>query len=198
MPKPRLVSISVSPVETDWRVDLEEFDGTQARFSAITFTDIRARAIAHGADWHTVPEGTAATEASDFATKLGVQYGLCVQWFDAEGNGTSVMVPNDRSYVAPNATVYVVWGPTADWADGTGPLSWHLSRADARRAMYDRQREDREFVEDTIRESGDSSVPWPYPGSYWVDDTSRLSSYDIDTKTRLEGRDAVLEWLNQN
>lgn len=61
-----------------------------------------------------------------------------------------------------NDIVYVVWGPTAEWADGSGPLGWFVSREDAEQYIED----EKAFLKD----EGFLDM-WPYNVvDFWIEE----------------------------
>lgn len=60
------------------------------------------------------------------------------------------------------STIYVVWGPTAEWGDGSGPLAYFLAREDAEGYIADERRDaiDRaaEIPADYWRETPDENA----------------------------------------
>ena len=108
--------------------------------------------------------------------------------------------------------IFVVWGPTAEWGDGSGPLAYFLERETAESYIADERREaiDRadEIPEDYWRETPDadadaygracSILGWPLTVADYGIETANLDAVlsDSDYRGDSEDADAVLEFLN--
>lgn len=116
------------------------------------------------------------TDAEDFVRTVSHRHGIAVQYIDRNGRGTAVSIPDDVSYVSPDAVVYLVQHPSYETYGAA------FSRRDA-----DRMRADE--VRDAIE--ADASMA----RDYYVTETS-VSALEVPHEVRLCGRSAVLEYLH--
>lgn len=54
----------------------------------------------------------------------------------------------------PETPIWVVWGPTAEWGDGSGPLSAYFDEDGAKSDILSREAGDKEYIADVRREAG--------------------------------------------
>jgi hypothetical protein len=67
------------------------------------------------------------------------------------------------------AHVFIVWGPTAEWGDGRGPLATFLSAEQAALYMADEISSVSEMIAEFTADG--EPAPWPYsadPGDFYV------------------------------
>lgn len=72
----------------------------------------------------------------------------------------------DRSMegrIGPDTPVWVVWGPTAEWGDGDGPLSYWLTESTAESDKRSFEIRDEEYIADIRRDSNDPEYDGGWP-----------------------------------
>lgn len=91
-----------------------------------------------------------------------------------------------------NDIVYVVWGPTAEWSDGSGPLAYFAYRESAEQFIED----ERKFLE----EEGLDQV-WPYTVvGWWIEEKTvgeLVSDGALSTDEAKEPIEDIIMFLNE-
>lgn len=90
--------------------------------------------------------------------------------------------------LTPDSPVFIVHGPTAEWADGTGPLAFFLEHPMAESFITD---ERRSLAEDDLLER------WPYNFRDYDIEVSTLGAIMVPANLLVSGPDAVVEYLNE-
>lgn len=83
--------------------------------------------------------------------------------------------------------VFVIWGPTAEWGDGSGPLGYFSDRVSAAHGIAD------EVIQ--VAEAG-MADKWPYNVIGYSIHEETAESLDVPKGVMERGDDWVIEWLN--
>jgi len=123
--------------------------------------------------------------------------------------------------VSMETTIYAVWGPTAEWGDGNGPLGYFCERSGAESFIEDEKRalvdmayqipederkhnptaeEEKRFdasLEDTY-EWARNENGWPYDFTgYWIEENPLAYYVQMNDDMPADSEDALMEYLNE-